>query len=92
MRVRVLCVLFIFFALQRYKKTFNNPNFFVCIFLKKMIDIQSIVTNGVITFSSCRVRSIGTYPARNLNKNPQEGGDKLVKRSIEAPTRRAREI
>ena len=38
-------------------------------FLKKMIDIQSIVTNGVITFSSCCVRSIGTYPARNLNKN-----------------------
>ena len=35
-----------------------------------MIDIQSIVTNGAITFSSCRVRSIGTYPARNLNKNP----------------------
>ena len=38
-----------------------------------MIDIQSIVTNGVITFSSCRVRSIGTYPARNLNKNQKVG-------------------
>ena len=37
-------------------------------FSKKMIDIQSIVTNGVITFSSRYIRSIGTYPARNLNK------------------------
>ena len=26
--------LYFFFALQRYKKTFNNPNFFVCIFQK----------------------------------------------------------
>ena len=47
-------------------------------FLKKMIDIQSIVTNGVITFSSRRIRSIGTCPARNLNKNPQGGGMDVV--------------
>ena len=38
-------------------------------FSKKTIDIQLIVTNGVITFSSRYIRSIGTYPARNLNKN-----------------------
>ena len=38
-------------------------------FSKKTTDIQLIVTNGVITFSSRCVRSIGTYPARNLNKN-----------------------
>ena len=46
-----------------------------------MIDIQSIVTNRVITFSSCRVRSIGTYPARNLNKNRIWGnGEEFVLR------------
>ena len=53
-------------------------------FSKKMIDIQSIVTNGVITFSSRRVRSIGTYPARNLNKNRKNRGlvylDKILRR------------
>ena len=48
-------------------------------FSKKMIDIQLIVTNGVITFSSRYIRSIGTYPARNLNKN-QRGGDNLVEK------------
>ena len=42
-------------------------------FSKKLIDIQSIVTNGVITFSSRYIRSIGTYPARNLNKNRKAG-------------------
>ena len=47
-------------------------------FSKKMIDIQLIVTNGVITFSSCRVRSIGTYPARNLNKNRANGAKCLL--------------
>ena len=43
-------------------------------FSKKMIDIQLIVTNGVITFSSRYIRSIGTYPARNLNKNRKDKG------------------